>query len=274
MKSILRVLMVTSMITITLIGYNHSSLHAISPLNFWLHTQSDSVLLADISFTPPPPPPNRGAPGSRGEGASRGECLANQQGLTALVPLYQQPQGDQGQAGDVTQVWGLTVSDRPSFWFYLPYTTEQIRSIEFVLQTNQDETLVRMPVPQPAGTGIMQVKLPDSAPPLAAGNLYHWFFKVRVVCQGQSANETATLDYVEGWIERSPTDPTIGASTVQPLSLQQAELYAEHGIWYDALTILAELRLANPADSAIATDWKNLLRSIGLENLADHFPLS
>jgi hypothetical protein len=45
---------------------------------------------ASIRFNPPPPPPDRGLPGNRGEGASRGDCTALDLPLTALVPSYKQ----------------------------------------------------------------------------------------------------------------------------------------------------------------------------------------
>jgi Domain of Unknown Function (DUF928) len=36
-----------------------------------------------------------------------------------------------------------------------------------------------------------------------------------------------------------------------------------NGIWYDALTTLAQ-----PEDRAIAQEWTDLLKAVGLENLA------
>ncbi|GAA6620838.1 hypothetical protein NUACC26_066560 [Scytonema sp. NUACC26] len=86
-----------------------------------------------ILFNPPSPPPDRGTPGNRGEGASRGECISNNLPLTALVPSYEQSLSLQkGETNAVTQVWGLTSLEQPSFWFYIPYNQSLIQVMEFV----------------------------------------------------------------------------------------------------------------------------------------------
>jgi hypothetical protein len=212
-----------------------------------------------LNYTPPPPP-NRGAPGNRGEGASRG-CTINNQPLMALVPSTEQTVD----TATLTQVWGLTSVDHPSFWFHLPYDPTKLSSIEFVLQTEQDQTIYRTTVPLPATAGIMQVQLPSTINPLEPDQRYHWFFKVRASCQ---PNQAPMLSYVEGWVQRTRLDPALDRQIAEAAPLQKATLYAENGIWYDALTTLAELKLAAPEDQAIAQDWTNLLKAIGLENLA------
>jgi hypothetical protein len=225
-----------------------------------------AVLLLDLSlnFTPPPPP-DRGAPGDRGEGASRGDCAASNHPLTALVPSYEQTLNSAGESIALTQVWGLTTAERPSFWFYLPYDRQWIQEIEFVLQTEQNQNLDRIPISIPATAGIIRVQIPPTASPLQPGIPYRWFFKVRVAC---NPAQPPTLSYVEGWVERVELDEAWNDRLRQASLLQRAELYAEQGIWYDALTTLAELHRDRPDDAAIAADWTALLRSIGLEHLA------
>ncbi|MBI4784556.1 MAG: DUF928 domain-containing protein [Oscillatoriophycideae cyanobacterium NC_groundwater_1537_Pr4_S-0.65um_50_18] len=219
--------------------------------------------LASFSYTPPPPPPDRGAPGSRGEGASR-SCKAGSLPLMALVP--EQTLSATPGAAPITQVWGLTSTDHPRFWFAMPYAATQVSAIEFVLQNSQDQTVYRTPISVPAAPGIMAVSLPTTVNGLEPNQPYHWFFKVRAVCE---PNQAATLDYVEGWIQRTPLDPGLRDRLTQSTPRQQAVLYAENGIWYDALTTLADLKLAQPDDRAIAQDWTDLLKAVGLENLAD-----
>lgn len=220
------------------------------------------IRLASFSYTPPPPP-DRGAPGSRGEGASRG-CTAGSLPLMALVP--EQTLSATSGVAPITQVWGLTSTAHPRFWFAIPYASAQVSAIEFVLQNDQDQTVYRTPIPVPAAPGIIAVSLPTTVSGLEPNQPYHWFFKVRAVCE---PNQTATLDYVEGWIQRTSLDPELRDRLTQSTPHQQAVLYAEHGIWYDALTTLADLKLAQPDDRAIAQDWTDLLKAVGLENLAD-----
>lgn len=219
------------------------------------------ISVASISYTPPPPP-DRGAPGSRGEGASRG-CTAGSQPLMALVP--EQTLSATSNAAPITQVWGLTSTDHPRFWFFVPYNPAQISAIEFVLQDNQDQTFYRASISVPSAPGIIAVSLPSSVGELEINQQYHWFFKVRAVCE---SNQAPTLDYVEGWIQRTLLGQGLRDRLTQATPRQQAALYAENGIWYDALTTLAELKLAQPDDQAIAQDWIELLKAIGLEHLA------
>jgi Domain of Unknown Function (DUF928) len=225
-----------------------------------LFSRSSQVAL---QFTPPPPPPDRSAPGGRGEGASRG-CATGEKSLMALVPAYEQANGqaNDGQANSVTQVWGLTTAERPGFWFYVPYEKAVIQDIEFVLQTDGDETLYRSKVNIPSQVGLVRVQ-PDVK--LETGKKYHWFFKVKTIC---AANQPVMLNYVEGWVQRqalAALSDRLTTATPQ----QRASLYAENGIWYDALDTLAEAHFANPNEAEITQDWTDLLRAIGLENLAD-----
>jgi hypothetical protein len=223
-------------------------------------------LMASISYTPPPPP-DRGAPGNRGEGASRGCATGNATGnaakpLMALVP--EQTLNASGTAA-LTQVWGLTSQEHPRFWFSLPYDPTTVSTIEFVLQDNQDQTLYRAPIPVPSTAGIIAVQLPSTVEGLEINQPYHWFLKVKVVCE---PNQAEALEYVEGWVQRTQLDQGLSDRLAQATPQQQAALYAENGIWYDALTTLAELKLAQPTDRAIAQDWTALLTAVGLESLA------
>jgi hypothetical protein len=234
--------------------------------------------VVSISYMPPPPPPDRGAPGNRGEGASRGcragsatgNATGNTTGnaagshpLMALVP--EQTLSTASDAPPTTQVWGLTSTERPRFWFSVPYDPKQVSAIEFVLQNHQDQTIYRTPIPVPSAPGIISVQLPATVGGLETNQPYHWFLKVKTMC---APNQAATLDYVEGWIERTRLDQRLSDRLTQATPQQKAALYAENGIWYDALTTLAELKLAQPEDQTIAQDWTALLKAVGLEKLA------
>ncbi|MDZ8237059.1 MAG: DUF928 domain-containing protein [Nostoc sp. ChiQUE01a] len=229
-----------------------------------------SLALAEISnsidFNPPPPPADRGAPGKRGEGASRGECTQPEIPLTALVPSYEQ-QLKQGtnQTASITEVWGLTSREQPSFWFYIPYQKSSIKTIEFVLKADDDTTIYRQNITAPTVPGIVQVQLQNQKTILETNKPYHWFFNVKIVCDSQ---QPTTLNYVEGWVQRVNLDLSIREQLKQSSPRQQAVIYAKNGIWYDVLTTLAELRLKNLDDSQLAEDWENLLKDIKLEKLA------
>ncbi|ARV59794.1 hypothetical protein BZZ01_15185 [Nostocales cyanobacterium HT-58-2] len=221
-----------------------------------------------VAFTPPPPPPDRGAAGDRGGAASRG-CGVGNQSVVALIPIYEQTlkQGET-EAVSVTKVWGLTTQEHPTFWFFVPYKKSTIHSIEFVLKdesSKPSQTLYRTPVTIPEVPGIISIRLSATTPPLQVDKMYHWFLKMKLICNPQ---QPAEGESVEGWVQRVNPNPKLADSLKQATSQQRVGLYAENGIWYDALTSLAQLRLAKPQDPTLAEEWMNLLKSVNLEHLA------
>lgn len=224
------------------------------------------------SFSPPPPPPDRKAPGNRGGASGRG-CRLGRQFVLALMPEYKQMFA---QGGEITKVWGLTTAERPTFWFDIPYAKEAIASMEFVLQDSSTPAhdIYRTQLTAPDQPGIISVRIPSTVPPLRVGDLYQWFFKVRLKCEAKpDANQPVFKQRIPkeelyGWIERVSPSPTLAEQLQQATPQQQTALYIENGIWYDALAALAELRLANPQSSALTEDWQSLLKSVGLESLA------
>lgn len=224
---------------------------------------------SSIKFTPPPPPPDRGAAGDRGAAASRG-CGSGDEPLMALVPIYQQTiNQNQQEAISVTKVWGLTTAAHSTFWFFVPYQKSSIAAMEFVVKDEShkpSQTIYRSAVNPPANPGIVSVRLPESTTPLQVGKMYHWFLKVKVNCNPQ---QPAELQYVEGWVQRINPDSHLAERLKQATPQQQVGLYAESGIWHDALTTVAQLRLDKPTDASVVDDWTSLLKSVGLENLAN-----
>lgn len=220
-------------------------------------------------FSPPPPPPGRGIPGSRGGGAGRSCGVGNGQKIIALTPMYQQklPEG-----GDITKVWGTTIAERPTFWFDVPYEQGTIVSLEFVLQDNSRpaKDLYRATVTPPNTPGIVNIRLPATVPPLETDQLYQWFFKARLQCTSSQPNIKASVmqDQVYGWIQRINLGADLTAQLNQASPQQRFALYTQNGIWFDALTTLGELRLANTPDANLAKDWHSLLQAVGLEKVA------
>ena len=232
-----------------------------------------------IKFIPPPPPPDRSAAGDRGEAASRG-CGNREQSLMALVPRYQEIINlNQKETIPVTKIWGLTTSKYPTFWFFIPYEQSAISSMEFVLKDESQKpskTIYRKFLSKPERPGIISISTDTSTSPLEISQkkqqkMYHWFLKVRVQCNPQ---QSANLHFVEGWIERTDLNSELGEGFEQLTSLEKIAFYAEKGIWHDTVTKLAELSLANPKDDNVnfLVEWKSLLQSVDLENLA-HYPL-
>ena len=65
-------------------------------------------------------------------------------------------------------------------------------------------------------------------------------------------------------------NPKLANSLKQATPVQQVALYAEQGMWHDALTNLAQLRLAQPQDASLLTQWTSLLNSEKLDSFASY----
>jgi hypothetical protein len=207
-----------------------------------------------------PPPPQRGIAGNRSAAASRDRCLALPQPLTAIVPAYI---SDPAKPAQFDRVWGLTAMERPTFWFYLPYPQTEIVDISFTLQDESNPAATEivyqnLAVTPRSKSKLLSVTLPSSIAPLTPNRPYYWFLKV---------NRSCGMTYVGGWVQRQEPIGTLRDRLAQ-ISLQdRATLYAEHGLFFDAVTTLASLKIAKPQDRSLQQDWQNLLDSIGLPNL-------
>ncbi len=215
-----------------------------------------AAIAQPVKFKPPSPPP-RGISGNRSAAASRDKCPEVTQPLTALVPKYQS-----------NRIWGLTEAEHPTFWFYIPYAASEIVDISFTLQdeSNPNDTQIVYQNPKivaATSPGTIGIVLPKSIAPLAANKPYHWYLKLNMSCTVGKRPM-----FVDGWVQRAEIDDNLSARIKQASPAQQVDLYAENGLWYDALTTLANLRAAKPQDTSLLEDWQNLLNSIELGNLA------
>lgn len=207
----------------------------------------------------PPKLPDRGAPGGRQGAGSRGNCSAVEPKLTALVPAVEQTLGKG--PDKTTHVWGLTVAEHPTFWFYVPYSRTSASSGQFILQDAAGSGGYKTSITLPEKPGVVSFRLPSTVAPLEIGKLYHWFFKIYCSPKERSIS-------VEGWVQRAVLSPTFESQLAAATPQQRSALYAANGIWYDALTSLAELRLVDPKNAALTTNWTELLQSVGLNEIA------
>ncbi|MBE9004176.1 DUF928 domain-containing protein [Fortiea sp. LEGE XX443] len=215
-----------------------------------------ATLSQKVYFNPPPPPKDP-APGGRVlGGAKRGSCPQVKQDLTALVPFTQEPPS-------VTNVWGLTTASHPTFWFYVPYSQNVNLPAMFVLQDQESNLIYQKAIATPTNPGIISVSLSADAPALAVNQQYRWFLTFSCDKQEQSPPV-----YVEGVVKRVNLSQEITQQLQTATPSQQFAIYAQNGIWHEALTTLAKMRQKKPLDTALQTQWQDLLVSIRLGDVA------
>jgi Domain of Unknown Function (DUF928) len=213
--------------------------------------------LPSVIFVAPPLPPGTGAPTGRRSGAgSRGcrntneEAAAIEKHVTALVPSI-----PSNESPGAEFVGGLTAAERPTFWFYVTY--QPPFTGKFILQDKDENLVYETDVILPTNPGVIQISLPSNVPPLEIGKLYNWYFKIR--CNPNSP----TLSFVHGWIQRTSLNPALSSQLQNATPQQKVALYARNGIWYEALTIAAELKRNNSNDR----NWSDLLEAVGLSEI-------
>ncbi len=192
-------------------------------------------------------PPNLGNPPATAGGATRGtSCLQGKQPFTPLLPQSQ---------------IGLTLSSHPTFFWYVPQSSAT--TAQFVLMTGNDgQVIYETSLTLPTKAGIVSFTLPNTVKPLEIGQRYHGFLMINCSTANRSGNPAA-----EGWVERA-SRADLSAKIQQTSERELPSLYAEQGIWYEALTSLAHLRQMNPSDPSLTSSWERLLKSVGLETFA------
>ena len=204
-------------------------------------------------------PPGQGDPGPSSDGGTR-----TGEGLGA-----QCPQEDSPPELPMTMLlpetkMGLTVSEHPTFFVYVPAT--QAKMGEFAIADEHDlYDVYYTSFPLPKEPGIVRLTVPETAEPLELGKNYKWYFVI--VCDpiDRMANRS-----VSGFIKR--TEPlanlpntNISDSSAKRSLLERSRFYAKHGIWHETLTNLAELRLSQAQDPMLEKIWSGFLQSVGVD---------
>jgi hypothetical protein len=216
------------------------SVQANSPSRF-LGTEKVRTHLISQAFNVP----DRGAPPVTSGGATRGGCEQKEQRLISLMPK---------------QKLGLTYKERPTFFWHK--SQKNLQTAEFLLLDDKDNLIYETELTLPEKQGIFAFTLPSEAPGLKVNNRYHWFLSVNC-----SSEETDDIVTIEGWVERSKPNLAVQLKLNKLEPKELSTIYADAGIWHDAITYLAEKRCIAPNDSNVLLYWKQLLTSVGLSDV-------
>ena len=242
-------------VRITLIGL----LLALLPFAFPLGHDQQQVMTpraeAQIDTSPSPqrapfyvpphlPTSKQGGPKGRVGGGTRSD--SNLPILSALAPDHV----------------GLTAQAQPSLFWYLSSTTTF--PIEVVIMNPQQTAPLFVKRFHPPFTpGIQRVRLADDAVSLATGVPYEWFIALIPDPTQRSKDLVA-----RGLIERTKLPEALQTRLAQAGEGEAAALYAEAGLWYDALTALADLIEATPQETQFRQQRAALLKQVGLPEAA------
>jgi hypothetical protein len=183
------------------------------------------------------PPIEHSAPVNTAGGASRTNLqgtYASEQGLSvALMALTPQ------------SFYGTTISERPVFMVYVP--SSDARELVFSIKDQEDNMHYQMRLPAPAAAGVVAIHLPDDAPALEVGKNYHWYTAVLV-----DGSMSPSTPFVDAWVQRIEASSELAQAMKMERGVQDVEILAKGGVWYDSISSLARLRTAQPTSE---TRW-------------------
>ncbi len=93
------------------------------------------------------------------------------------------------------------------------------------------------------------------------GVTYRW--SVAVVMDPENRSQDVV---VNGIIQRVEPTPELTADLAKAAESDKAAVYAEHGIWYDALQTISEQLVKSPHDQALLDQRASLLKQVGIDS--------
>jgi hypothetical protein len=178
--------------------------------------------------------------GSR-PGGTRGGCPAAPQAFQIL--LFQQQEG-------------FLVSGQPRFFWYMSASTPVLA--RFVLLDVEESQILFEQLIKAPKAGFLQATLPANRE-LLPGRKYRW--SVTLVCNPSRPSENLVA---QGQVQRVPVPADLARQLAGVSSdRQQAQIYAQHGFWYEALAAIVAARNAHPQDLAIREEMLSFLERMG-----------
>jgi hypothetical protein len=131
------------------------------------------------------------------------------------------------------------------------------------LEENKPKPIVQVMIDRSTKAGIQRLKLADHGAKLAVGVEYQWVVALVTDPDNRSKDLVAS-----GVIKRiqPPADLKEKVSKAPPASLPS--VYADAGIWYDALGALSDQIDAQPDNKSLRQSRADLLQQVGLKAAA------
>ena len=202
-----------------------------------------ALLVAALARSAPPVyvPPQRGAPSVRIGGGTRsaGYDLPL---VLALAPEHE----------------GLTVSESPTLYWFL--SREASIPVEFVLtDPAQANPVIDMQIEPPVAPGIYSVRLDQRGVVLEPGTAYRWFVSLVPDTTRRSSDVISG-----GVVRRVAPNAQLEAQLGEVAPDRVGHVYAEHGLWYDALAFWSQWIEEMPNEPRLRTQRAALLEQAGL----------
>jgi hypothetical protein len=226
-----------------------SAAYAAEPDKRQVIAQADTEKPATESAAFTYKPPLRGAPATRVGGGTR-SVEARAVTLSVLAP----------------NETGYTTRDKPTIYWYV---SEAINSpVELTVTTTEPlrdaaTPALELTLQPPISRGVHALRLEEHGVVLKPGVDYHWFVAVVSNPAQRSSDVVAG-----GSIQRIANADAVQIRLKQAPQALWPAVYAEGGLWYDAIDQLSKLISADPANRRLRQQRAALLEQVGLVEAA------
>ena len=210
-------------------------------------TPMDPIKIAAASGMPTYTPPKRGAPGGRIGGGSRG-VQRDVFSLSVLAPDHT----------------GLTTNPQPRLYWFVSSDLASTSAELTLIDPEGTQPLLETKLSPPVKTGVHMLNLADHGVKLSPGIPYRWYVALVVDPERRSKDILAG-----GFVELVPAPEGLAAKLSSAQKAELPNIYAEAGLWYDAIAAASELVDAAPGDTSARQQRAALLEQAGLTDVAN-----
>jgi hypothetical protein len=158
---------------------------------------------------------------------------------------------------------GLTTQEQPSLFWYQSKPANAKFELT-LLQDNKVKPIVQVQIERSTKAGIQRLKLADYNAKLTPGVEYQWVIALVSDPDNRSKDQVAS-----GVIKRIEPSADLKTKLAAAAPGAAVGLYADAGVWYDALSLLSDQIDADPANQTLHQTRADLLRQVGLKTAAD-----
>jgi len=216
----------------------------VSPTLYAKDPANGKVVVAQLAYKPP----MRGAPATRVGGGSRGAGFALR--LNVLAP----------------NETGYTVKDKPTIYWFASETINvpvELTVISTESLQAASKPLLDITLQPPIAKGIHALRLADHGVALKPDIEYQWF--VAAVRDPQQRSNDVLAG---GTIKRVAESGALQSQLKRSGQAQWPAVYAEAGIWYDAIDQLSKQIDSNRGNDKLRGERAALLEQVGLRDVA------
>ncbi len=155
---------------------------------------------------------------------------------------------------------GTTTQEQPSLFWFQSKPKSDAKFELTLLQAKKVKPLIQVKMDQASKAGIQRLKLSDHGVKLSPGVEYQWVVALVTDSENRSTDQVSS-----GVIKRVEPTNDLKGKISQATPAAAAGIYAEAGIWYDALAAISDQIEAQPENKALRQTRSELLNQAGLK---------